>query len=551
MPRKIPSVVLVGRPNVGKSTLFNRITGSRRAIVAPMAGTTRDSLARPAVWRGSTFQLSDTGGLYGASEDPLHELVVIQGKRAIVGADLLVLVVDGREGLVPGDQTIARELREANRPVILAINKSDDNRARHATLDFYVLGIDPVVEISAEHGQGVADLLDEIVARLARPMAAAQVRPDDLGDSVEELDSEKSSDSQTNPESQRNPESQTNPESQIPNPDSEVAVAIVGRPNVGKSSLVNRLLKEERLLVSDMPGTTRDAIDTVLTWHRRRFRIVDTAGMRKPGRVARGGQVEFVSVAGSRRAIAEADVVALVLDASTGPTDHDAAIGGEADRAGRGVVIIANKGDLVKERGPKVSEVFDDDARRHMRFLDYAPILHISALTGERTPKILETIDRIHETRRKRVPTPALNKFLQEVTAANPPVSPGSKHVRILYAAQIGVAPPSFVFFTNVATTFHFSYERFLTNQLREHFGFVGTPIRIQVRRRDRKVAGERTAAKSQQAKNEKAKGKRENSIDRSQKVEGRAQMSKSQRQRAERQLASRKDRHGRRRPRK
>jgi GTP-binding protein len=463
MARKTPSVVLVGRPNVGKSTLFNRLTGSRRAIVAPVAGTTRDSLARPAVWRGTTFQLSDTGGLYGASEDPLHDLVVRQGQRAIVGADLLVFVVDGREGLVSGDQTIARELRQADRPVILAINKSDDKRAAHATMDFYTLGLDPVFEISAEHGHGVAELLDEIVQKIGGL----------------KLDSRASGDESL----------ASSPQPPVPD---ETAVAIVGRPNVGKSSLVNRLLKEERVLVSEMPGTTRDAIDTPLTWHRRRFRIVDTAGMRKPGRVARGGQVELVSVAGSKKAIMESDVVALVLDASTGPTDHDAAIGGEADRAGRGVVIIANKWDLVKERGPKFSEVFDDETRRHMRFLDYAPILHISALTGERTPKILETIDRIADTRRKRVPTPALNRFIEAVTAANPPVSPGRKHVRIMYVAQIGVAPPSFVFFTNVATAFHFSYQRFLINQLREHFGFVGTPIRIQVRRREKKGRDDR-----------------------------------------------------------
>ena len=455
MPRKSPSVVLVGRPNVGKSTLFNKITGSRRAIVAPVAGTTRDSLARPAVWQGVGFQLFDTGGLYGASEDPLHDLVVVQGQRAILGADLLVLVVDGRDGLVSGDETIARELREANRPVILAINKIDDKRARHATMDFYTLGIEPVVEISAEHGTGVGDLLDEIVARLG----ASNAEP-----------AEDSDDDRSPAASTQSPE--------------ETAIAIVGRPNVGKSSLVNRLLRAERVLVSDMPGTTRDAIDTELTWHHRRFRIVDTAGMRRPGRVRTGGAVELVSVAGAKRAIFEADVVALVIDASAGAMDHDAAIGGEADKAGRGVVILANKWDLVKDRGPDFSKVFDDETRRHMRFLDYAPILHISALTGERAPKILETIDAIAATRRKRVPTPALNKFVAEVTAANPPISPGSKHVRILYAAQVGVAPPSFVFFTNVATTFHFSYQRFLINQLREKFGFIGTPIRIQVRRR-------------------------------------------------------------------
>jgi len=272
-------------------------------------------------------------------------------------------------------------------------------------------------------------------------------------------------------------------------------VAIVGRPNVGKSSLVNRLLREERVLVSDMPGTTRDAIDTVLMWHRRRFRIVDTAGMRKPGSVGRGGKVEVVSVAGAKKAIFEADVVALVVDASTGATEQDAAIGGEADRAGRGVVILANKWDLVKDRGADYVTVFDEETRHRMRFLDYAPILHISAATGERTTKVLETIDRIAAVRRQRIPTPALNKFLEGVTAANPPVSPGRKHVRILYAAQIGIMPPSFVLFTNVATTFHFSYERFLINKLREQFGFVGTPIRIQVRRRA-KGGGPRKASK-------------------------------------------------------
>ena len=443
---------------MGKSTLFNKITGARRAIVAPVAGTTRDSLARPAVWQGASFQLFDTGGLYGASEDPLHDLVVVQGQRAIVGADLLVLVVDGRDGLVSGDETIARELRQANRPVILAINKIDDKRARHATMDFYTLGIEPVVEISAEHGTGVGDLLDEIVKKIGKHLAAGA----DEDDAGADQQGGSGDDATT----------------------AETSIAIVGRPNVGKSSLVNRLLHAERVLVSEMPGTTRDAIDTVLTWHQRRFRIVDTAGMRRPGRVRTGGAAELVSVAGAKRAIFEADVVALVIDASEGAKDHDAAIGGEADRAGRGVVILANKWDLVKDRGPDFSKIFDDETRRHMRFLDYAPILHISALTGERAPKVLETIDKIADSRRKRVPTPALNKFVEAVTAANPPISPGRKHVRILYAAQVGVAPPSFVFFTNVATTFHFSYQRFLINKLREQFGFEGTPIRIQVRRR-------------------------------------------------------------------
>ena len=457
MPRKSPSVVLVGRPNVGKSTLFNRITGSRRAIVSPIAGTTRDALARPADWRGTAFELFDTGGLFGASDDPLHELVVIQGTWAIEHADLLVLVVDGREGLVPADQEISQRVRETGRPVLVAINKTDDKRAQQSALEFFQLGFEPVVEISAEHGHGVAELLDEIVKLVG-------IRGSVVG-------------SRAQPQSDESPTG--SPESPR-----ETRIAIVGRPNVGKSSLVNRLLREERVLVSDMPGTTRDAIDVPLVWHRRRLRIVDTAGMRRPGRVGRGGKVEVVSVALAKESIADADVVALVIDASAGATDHDAAIGGEVDRAGRGIVIVANKWDLVKERGQDFSKKFDDETRRHMRFLDYAPILHISALTGERTPKILETIDRIAEARRKRIPTPALNKFVAEVTAANPPVSPGRRHVRILYAAQIGVAPPSFVFFTNVAMTLHFSYERFLVNRLREQFGFVGSPIRIQVRSR-------------------------------------------------------------------
>ena len=466
MTRKAATVVLVGRPNVGKSTLFNRMTGSRRAIVAPVAGTTRDALARPVTWGQASFDVFDTGGLYGASEDPLHELVVRQGQRAIAGADLLVFLVDGREGLVSGDEEIAAELRRTGVPVVLAVNKTDDKRAQAGVAEFYQLAFEPVVEISAEHGQGVADLLDEIVKGLGTRGLGLEQSEHGAGDSRIEG-------AQVSRAQARGSE--------------EIAVAIVGRPNVGKSSLLNRWLKEERVLVSELPGTTRDAIDAMLTWHRRRFRIVDTAGMRRAGRRRSGGAVELVSVAGAKQAIFEADVVALVLDANEGPTDQDAAIGGEADRAGRGIVIVANKWDLVKSQDQEFVKTFDDEVRRRMKFLEYAPILHISALTGERAPKVIETIDKIAAARRQRIPTPALNRFLEEVTAANPPVSPGRKHVRIMYAAQIGVAPPSFVFFTNVATTFHFSYERFLVNQLREQFGFVGSPIRVQVRRRAKK----------------------------------------------------------------
>jgi GTP-binding protein len=271
----------------------------------------------------------------------------------------------------------------------------------------------------------------------------------------------------------------------------ETSVAIIGRPNVGKSSLVNRLLREERVLVSEMPGTTRDTVDSLLRWNRRDFRIVDTAGIRRPGRVARSGPLESVSVIVARRAVEAADVAVVVIDAVEGATEQDGAIAGAAERAGCGIVVAVNKWDLVKERGPDFSKTFDDEMRRRLKFLEYAPVLHISALTGERTPKLLETIDRVADARKKRVGTGELNRFVASVTAAHPPASPGRKAVRILYAAQVAVAPPSFVFFTNVATTFHFSYSRFLVNQLRETFGFIGTPVRIRVRaRRDHQGRG-------------------------------------------------------------
>jgi GTP-binding protein len=233
-----------------------------------------------------------------------------------------------------------------------------------------------------------------------------------------------------------------------------------------------------------MPGTTRDAIDTVLTWRKRQFRIVDTAGIRRPGQVARSGAVENVSVLQAKRAIDRADVVVLVLDAVEGPTDQDAAIAGIADKAGRGLLVAANKWDLMKAGGPGASKAFDDELARQMKFLDYAPVLHISALTGERVPRLLEQIDRVADARQRRVPTGELNRFVETITAAHPPSSKSHREVRVLYATQANVAPPTFVFFTNVATTFHFSYERFLVNRLREAFGYVGSPVRIQVRAR-------------------------------------------------------------------
>jgi len=289
-----PTVVLVGRPNVGKSTLFNRITNSRRSIVTAIAGTTRDVISQPAEWQGVTFTLVDTGGMFGASEDPLHELVVVAGRRALDHADVVVFLVDGRDGLVPADQEIAATLRAANVPVLMAVNKTDDKRARGRAAEFYQLGFEPVVEIAAEHATGVGDLLDEIIALLPanRDRGASPDTPE------------------------------------------ETAIAIVGRPNVGKSSLLNRLLHEERSIVNEMPGTTRDTVDAVLKWHHRTFRIVDTAGIRRAGRVARSGQLESLSVIVARRAIEKADVAVMLIDSTEGATDQDATIAGEAEKAG-------------------------------------------------------------------------------------------------------------------------------------------------------------------------------------------------------------------------
>jgi GTP-binding protein len=457
----LPLVVLAGRPNVGKSTLFNRITRTRRAIVTAVAGTTRDTIAYPVTWNETRFSMVDTGGLFGASEDPLHALVVEQGNRALGQADLVLVVFDGEAGLVPGDLDVVQSVRALGKPMVAVVNKTDVRVAREAAVQFFELGLNPIVEISAEHGSGVDDLLDEVVRRLPRSRGARKAQARDAG-----VEGDVAEDIAPSPELQ------------------EIGIAIVGRPNAGKSSLVNRLLREERMVVSDVPGTTRDAVDVVLRWHRRTFRIVDTAGIRRPGRVSRSGALESLSVMVARRAIERADVVVLLIDATVGATDQDAAIAGEADKAGCGVIIAANKWDLMKERGPDFSKGFDETVRGQLKFLDWAPVMHISAASGERTPRLLEMIDRVAESRRKRVGTGELNRFVAEVTAEHPPASPGRREVRIMYAAQTAVAPPTFVFFTNVATNFHFSYERFLQNRLRDAFGFLGTPIRIHVRRR-------------------------------------------------------------------
>jgi len=445
--RKNGSVVLVGRPNVGKSTLFNRVTGSRRAIVSTEPGTTRDVLRAPVEWLTETFELVDTGGVFGASNDPLQEEVASIGLKALDNADVVVLVVDVIDGLLPADKDLAGKVRRVGVPVVLAVNKVDNSKVEGRVGEFHALGINLVMAIAAEHGLGIGDLLDEVVSLLQGS-----------GHHVKNL---KSADSRD-----------------------DLSVAIIGRQNVGKSSLVNVLVREERVLVSDLAGTTRDAIDTVIKWNGLQIRLVDTAGIRRPGKIASSGLVDEVSVALAKRAMQRADVSVVVMDASARIAKQDAAIAGEAERAGCGVVLAANKWDLVKMRGSDFAKEFDRDLRDALKFVEFAPIVHLSALTGERTTKLLETVYKVSRARATHVSTGELNRFLEQVTKRHPPASPGRREVKIQYGTQVGSKPPRFLIFTNIASSFHFSYERFLKNRLRETFNFVGTPIRLLVRAR-------------------------------------------------------------------
>ena len=445
---RLPRVVLAGRPNVGKSTLFNRVSGGRGAIVSSVPGTTRDVLRENVEWQGTRFELVDTGGLFGASEDPLRAEVSERGLRALSEdqVDAVLMLVDGREGLVPSDENIAARLRRVDVPVVLAVNKIDDPRAEVHVEEFHALGFEPVLGIAAEHGLGVGDLLDGVVSRLP-----GQESVDTVSESAGADD---------------------------------LAIAIVGRPNVGKSSLVNLLAREDRVLVSDLAGTTRDSVDIVVQWRKRRLRLVDTAGIRRPGQVAESGRLESVSVTRARKAMKRADVAVVMIDASDGATKRDAAIAGEAERAGCGLVLAANKWDLVKGSEDGFAERFDETVRRSLKFAEYAPIVHVSALTGHRAPNLLELVEKVDRARRAHIATPELNRFLEDVTNRHVPGSRRLGDVRIQYGTQIGVRPPRFVLFTNTATSLHFSYERFLKNRLRESFDFIGTPIRIQVRSR-------------------------------------------------------------------
>jgi GTP-binding protein len=433
----IPKIALVGRPNVGKSTLFNRICGRRKAITDGRPGSTRDRNYAQASWRGAGFELIDTGGLLLGSADPLLGPATLQAERAIEEADLVMLVVDARAGVLPDDEAIARRLRRTGKRVIVAANKVE-GRGDGAD-EFARLGFQPILPVSAEHGQGVGDLLD----------AALEAIPS------------------------------------VPPPEAEapaVRLALVGRPNVGKSSLLNRLLGSDRAVVSPIPGTTRDAVDSLIERDGARYLFVDTAGIRRVRLLKEN--VDHVSVVQARRSIQRADVVVLVLDAEEGLRDMDATIAGYVQDAGRGVVLAVNKWDRARDQDLKRG-TFEQGVRDHLKFLAYAPCVFVSARTGQGTGDLLKAVRRVRDACRLRVTTGQLNRTLAKAAVRlAPKAMKGNRAVTILFATQIGVAPPTFLLSLNHPVDLHFSYKRFLENQLRASFGFEGTPIVLKVRTR-------------------------------------------------------------------
>ncbi|MGA2264269.1 MAG: ribosome biogenesis GTPase Der [Acidobacteriota bacterium] len=431
-------VAIVGRPNVGKSTLFNRLCGTRKAIVGDEPGITRDRIYGTVNWAGRSIEILDTGGMVPDVRDVIPQKILEQVEKAISESDLILLLVDGRAGVTAPDEQLLPILRRTAKPIWVVVNKIDVPELDAHAAAFYAFGAEKLFAVSAEHVRGTGELLDSIVERAG----------------------ESSSESVTEPAG-------------------EIAVAVVGRPNVGKSSLVNRLLGIERAIVSEIPGTTRDAFDTLLIRDGVRYRIIDTAGIRRKGRTE--ARTEKISVVMARKNLERADVAILLLDAEEGVTKLDAAIGGYADESGCSVIIALNKWDKVEKDGHTVLE-FTDAIRRRMKYLAYAPVLTISALTGQRVSKLFEMSKAAFEARQIHVPTGLLNNIFapdlaQQWTANNP-----GQHLNIRYVTQARSSPPTFVVFTTSSRPLHFSIERFLANQLRERFGFYGTPIRIRQR---------------------------------------------------------------------
>jgi len=497
--RAIPLVAIVGRPNVGKSTLFNRVIGSRTAIVEDRARTTRDRLYGDGEWNGRRFVLIDTGGLEVDTDDPIELRVQEQARLAIAEADVIVFVVDAAVGMTPADLEAAELLRRATAPVIVAVNKADNEKRELEAAEFHTLGWEETYPISASHGRGTGDLLDAMVwalppeseAEIARKqreaeadawadeVAAGRLEPFVVGDPEEDLDGDDLVLDEASAEAARwdaalAAEADTSP----------AAIAFVGRPNVGKSSLLNALLGEERTIVSDVPGTTRDAIDTRLAWGRSEIVLIDTAGIRRRGKVASGPSAERYSTMRALTALSRADVAVLVIDAVEGLTSQDAHVAGYAVEEGKGLVLAVNKWDLVEDKTDRTFDQYVEWIRNDAPFLDFAPMVSISAKTHQRIGRVLELAVDIWAERRKRVPTGELNRMLMAATDRTPPPLVRGKRPKLFYATQAAISPPTFVFFASDASSVHFSYRRYLENRLRETFGFHGTPVRLVFRDR-------------------------------------------------------------------
>lgn len=432
-----PVVAIVGRPNVGKSTIFNRIVGERISIVEDIPGVTRDRIYSSAEWLNYDFNLIDTGGI-DIGDEPFLEQIRLQAEIAIDEADVIIFLTNGREGVTSADEEVARILYKAKKPVVLAVNKIDNPEMRHQIYDFYSLGFGEPFPISGSHGLGLGDLLDEAAKHF--PSGEDQGYQDDV-----------------------------------------IQFSLIGRPNVGKSSLVNAILGEERVIVSDISGTTRDAIDSLLTYNGQKYVIIDTAGMRKKGKVYEN--TEKYSVLRALRAIERSDVVLIVIDGEEGIIEQDKKIAGYAHEAGRAVVIVVNKWDAV-EKDEKTMKEFEVKIRAHFLFLDYAPIVFLSALTKKRIHTLIPMIDIASENHAKRVDTSVLNDVIMDAVAMNPTPTDKGRRLKIYYTTQVAVKPPTFVVFVNEPELLHFSYERFLENRIREAFGFEGTPIKIFARER-------------------------------------------------------------------
>jgi len=459
----------VGRPNVGKSTLFNRIVGSRRAIVGDEPGITRDRLYGDADWGGRHLRIVDTGGILPEEKDLIPSEIYRQARVALNEAAAIVMVVDGRTELAGPDLELARLLRKANRPLFLAVNKVDSEKQSSLIDDFHRLGIPRMFPVSAEHGRGVDDLLDAVLEVLPEQPAitAGTENTEDPGGKATDSEVEGLH---------------------------EVRVAIIGHPNVGKSTLLNALTASDRAIVSPIPGTTRDAVDELVERDGRRFRFIDTAGIRRKGKTHM--MAEKLSVVMARKHLESADIALLVIDATEGVSQLDAAIAGYAHESGKSVIIVVNKWDLmiagVKKSGratkadrmretkrPGDREAYEERLRYELKFLQYAPVVFVSAKAGKGTERIFPLLEKVADERRKRIPTSAMNRFLEHVDFERASV-PMRQRVKILYMTQASVAPPTFVLFTDRAVKLHFSYERFLENQIRAAFGFAGTPIWIK-----------------------------------------------------------------------